>query len=1075
MNLSIMNNVASLTAYTALSASNANLAKSIGRLSTGLRINSAADDPSGLAISERFQTQINGLNRASMNAQDGISMMQLAEGAMNETQSMLQRMRELALQAANGTLTASDRVQVQSEVDQLKQEIDRIAQSTEFNTRQLLNGDGSGIWSTDTPNNLTASLTGQVQEGNYRIIVQASATGTNDVWKSEVMQLSKPVSADQNSMRVGVSNTNGNMLSTATMTLDDTLLNKSESFSYKFLQGQAAEIEGQTGIQAALTAAGIDLNICATTSGFQANASTMEVMTNSVTVTGGASLTGTESVYFAQDSSFNVSTGGATLVANFKAGTYSLAEVQTALETATSGLFSITWAPNLNPAGGYFLQLSAVAAVPYTITVCGSTTEALGIGGGTLAVSSVLTGSQNSENANLFRITATNNVGNFDSAASTMSFDVFGNGHSATISFDAWKNIISSTGVFSGTSSISSIVFGENDVLNTINSALATNAIGYRAQIDSNHVLSFVATTADGTLAPTSLTINNMKSADSGTLSLTAIGITAGSFTGVGNNKIVFSVNQSTVYTASLASTTYSASTTGMNKLAADLETAMNNAIEAGSGTQDNLVDVAYDTTAQNFHVISRRVGLQTSATSEVQLFDGAGLASILSSIGLDLNTHALGNNDGISLAVYKGVGSDTPATNIYNRRGLNSAAISWGLGSGTTTISADATLASLGISLNFSSAAAAAGNAGSFSIDVTKVGDLSYIAKADNSLGEIAQFNGILDQPKNITIYANGHSATINFDKATTLNDLQNMIVSAVTSSVDNRGLGLQVDGQPSAQNTVYQHVADYITNTAEGTYVQATGDAAVNGTLLVRSPWAGTDGQITFAANDDVLKAFGFAEIQKPADTTGKDPYYIQVQNAHTGEVLGARRVSSPQAADLIPGVSFKFNPTVDVTTSWNDQTGKFDFTANTDPVSSTLHVVDRSLDLQIGPNVGPEQTVKLNIGSVTTAALGLSNVLMVDPNLASQSVNIIDNAINFISVQRAKLGAVQNRLEHTLNSLASGITNMTSANSSLTDLDMAKGVSEMTKNQILVQAGTAMMAQANHVPEQLLSLLK
>ncbi|MBF0527402.1 MAG: hypothetical protein HQK56_20155, partial [Deltaproteobacteria bacterium] len=930
-----------------------------GRLSTGLRINSAADDPSGLAISERFQTQINGLNRASMNAQDGISMMQLAEGAMNETQSMLQRMRELALQAANGTLTAADRVQVQSEVDQLKQEIDRISQSTEFNTRQLLNGDGSGIWSTDSPNILTASLTGQVKEGNYRITVQASATGTNDVWKSEVMQLSKPVAADQNSMRVGVNNTNGNMLSTASMSIDDTLLNKSVSYSYKFLQGQAAEIEGHTATGTT------DLSVCATTTGLQANASVVNTAADT-TVAGVANITSTQSVYFAQDSAFIVSAGGQDLTAKFKAGTYSLAEVETAIETATSGLFTVRWTANAGPAGGYFLRLTANAAVAYNVVVCGSMTDSLGIGGGILAVSSVLTGSQNSELANLFRITATNNVGNFDSSATTMSFDIFGNGHSATISFDAWKNVISSTGVFSGTSSISSIVFGENDILDRINSGLATNAIGFRAQIDSSHVLSFVATTADGTLAPTSMTIKNIVSADSGTLSLTAIGIIAGAFTGAGNNKIVFSVNQSGVYTASLPSGVYSGSNTGMTKLATDLETAMNNAIVAGSGAQDNLVNVVYDTTAQNFHVISRVVGLQTSATSEVQLFDGAGLASILTSVGLDLNTHALGNNDGISLAIYNGVGTDTLATNIYNRRGLNSAAISWGLGSGTTTVSADATLASMGISLNFSSAAAVAGNAGNFTIDVTKVGDLSYLAKGSNSLGEIAQFSGILDQPKDITIYANGHNATIHFDKATTLNDLQNMIVSAVTSSVNNRGLGLQIDGAPSAQNTVYQHVADYITNTAEGTYRQAMGDAAVDGTLLVRSPWAGPDGQIVFAADDNVLKAFGFAEIQKPIDATGKDPYYIQIQNAHTGELLGARRVSSPQAADLIPGVSFKFNPTVDVTTSWNAQTGKFDFTANTNPVSSTLHVVDRSLTLQIGPNVGTEQTVKLNIGS-------------------------------------------------------------------------------------------------------------
>ncbi|MBF0496405.1 MAG: hypothetical protein HQK58_07485, partial [Deltaproteobacteria bacterium] len=672
MNLSIMNNAAALTAYTALSASNANLAKSIGRLSTGLRINSAADDPSGLAISERFQTQINGLNRASMNAQDGISMMQLAEGAMNETQSMLQRMRELALQAANGTLTASDRVQVQSEVDQLKQEIDRIAQSTEFNTRQLLNGDGSGIWSTDSPNILTASLTGQVQQGNYRITVQASATGTNDVWKSTIMQLTTPVAADHNSMRVGVNNTNGNMLSTASISIDDTLLNKSVSYSYKFLQGQAAEIIGQTGVMTGL--AGNDLAICATISGFQCG------------VAGTASAY--QTVYFSADSSIDISSAAATHhIVNFKAGTYPQNEITTALQTAGVGNLNVVWCANHSPAGGDFLVLSSTAGANFSITVCGATTGALGIGAGTLAPNTTVIGSQNSEDGHVFRISASAANNGFSLASGFMTFDIIGNGHSATITFNALKNVLSGA---STNSSVRTVAFSEGEVLNTINSALETKAIGVRAQIGSDHQLTFVTTTADGTLRPANFIITNIRKAFLGTMSLSSIGIQAGTFAGIGNNKVVFSVNQSTVYTASLPTNVYSGTKTGMIKLAADLQTAMDAAVIAGGGSQANEVNVTYDSAAQSFHMISRRVGLNTSAVSEVQLFDGAGMASILSSIGLDLNTHALGNNDGISLAIYNGVGTNTLATNIYNRRGINSGALSWNLTSAnkTTTIS---------------------------------------------------------------------------------------------------------------------------------------------------------------------------------------------------------------------------------------------------------------------------------------------------------------------------------------------------------------------------------------------------
>ena len=145
MALRIYQNVMSLNAQRNLGISQVALSKSIERLSSGLRINHAADDASGLAISEKLRGQIAGLKRAGMNAQDGISMLQTAEGALGEVSNMLSRMRELAVQAANGTYTSNDRVEIQKEVDQLKDEIDRISTSTEFNTKKLLNGDGTAL------------------------------------------------------------------------------------------------------------------------------------------------------------------------------------------------------------------------------------------------------------------------------------------------------------------------------------------------------------------------------------------------------------------------------------------------------------------------------------------------------------------------------------------------------------------------------------------------------------------------------------------------------------------------------------------------------------------------------------------------------------------------------------------------------------------------------------------------------------------------------------------------------------------------------------------------------------------
>ena len=137
----INHNIASLNTYRQLSANSANSQKSIEKLSSGLRINRAGDDAAGLAISEKMRGQIRGLEQSSRNAQDGISLIQTAEGALNETHSILQRMRELAVQSANDTNNNTDRGEIQKEIDQLRSEINRISTDTEFNTKKLLNGD----------------------------------------------------------------------------------------------------------------------------------------------------------------------------------------------------------------------------------------------------------------------------------------------------------------------------------------------------------------------------------------------------------------------------------------------------------------------------------------------------------------------------------------------------------------------------------------------------------------------------------------------------------------------------------------------------------------------------------------------------------------------------------------------------------------------------------------------------------------------------------------------------------------------------------------------------------------------
>jgi len=194
----IYHNIPALFAYNAVNSTNNALQKSINKLSTGLRINSAADDAAGLAISEKMRAQVRGLDQAVSNSQDGISMIQTAEGALNETHSILQRMRELSVQSANDTLTSQDRSYIQLEVDQLKEEISRISSTTQFNKKKLLDGSASALWSSDNLDTKafirgalrTIDQFGQKSsaEGNFIIRISANP-GDAQIQKSDVFKV----------------------------------------------------------------------------------------------------------------------------------------------------------------------------------------------------------------------------------------------------------------------------------------------------------------------------------------------------------------------------------------------------------------------------------------------------------------------------------------------------------------------------------------------------------------------------------------------------------------------------------------------------------------------------------------------------------------------------------------------------------------------------------------------------------------------------------------------------------------------------------------------------------------------
>jgi flagellin len=203
----INHNIAAMNTYRQLTTNNASTGKSLEKLSSGLRINRAGDDAAGLAISEKMRAQIRGLDQANRNSQDAISLIQTAEGAMSETHSILQRMRELAVQSANDTNQNTDRDTIQKEINQLTSEINRIGNTTEFNTKKLLNGErantfqvtGSSFSGGATSASLlggTATLAGSLSSGTYSLeITKSVASGAAVVTTAGVNNAGAAISA----------------------------------------------------------------------------------------------------------------------------------------------------------------------------------------------------------------------------------------------------------------------------------------------------------------------------------------------------------------------------------------------------------------------------------------------------------------------------------------------------------------------------------------------------------------------------------------------------------------------------------------------------------------------------------------------------------------------------------------------------------------------------------------------------------------------------------------------------------------------------------------------------------------
>lgn len=328
------------------------------------------------------------------------------------------------------------------------------------------------------------------------------------------------------------------------------------------------------------------------------------------------------------------------------------------------------------------------------------------------------------------------------------------------------------------------------------------------------------------------------------------------------------------------------------------------------------------------------------------------------------------------------------------------------------------------------------------------------------------ANGNFILERPKTITlVQGNGTKVNVVLTSADTIDTLKEKINTAIKLTPP-KGLGQSeiVGGPPNDEKFV-----SYVT----GASAQDSGFETVPGTFIIRSAMPGKDGEINIVGDDSVMTALSLMTLQNAES----NKFTVTVTDAHDPSNIIASDVvitDNNLVGIVHENVDVQFSATTGLTASWDDNTKNFELTGGAANQEETfIHLADNSMIFQVGAN--QQQDVMAAIGDMSVRALGIENIQVASNYLCNQALAKIDEAIGRVSAERSKLGAIQNRLDHTYNNLTVTAENLTAAESRIRDVDMAQEMLNFTKYNILSQASTAMLAQANQLPQSVLQLLR
>jgi len=1005
MALVVNTNVSSLVAQKNLGASQAKLDTAMERLSSGSRINSASDDAAGLAIASRMESQVRGLNQAVRNANDGISLAQTAEGAMEEITSMLQRMRELSVQASSGINTAEDLSSINSEITALKTEIDRVSSTTTFNGLTLLDG----------------SFSKNIQIGNLAgqsINIGLQNLGTNTLGKQGGVTNAQAVTS---SSFTGTAAT----ATKSTMTFES---NDTYNFALTLggLKASAADTYtfNVSGDVASGSAKGIVDAI---------NAALREIPAVGTTVSD--TLKGTAIVASAADS-IRATYNGKTVT----------------IENLTGGIVKVE-------AGTYDTQATPVKAG--NISSSGSNVLFSSVVGGSGTNNNLTLGTngfQATELVNNGPVTVST-VGGTAATPATMKLQlgttadptVVGDGVTAgdrmhlIITTDDGESLDLDTGTINGATA--------EDLVTELQAALATsgNTKYTIAQDGSNHA--FIITRADG---------KNFNVHTGGNLSLATA------------NAAVYEVatNAATIGTKIYSENAAS----GVSALELTLgdnafDEALTSAVADADSFTFKLTDEDGSSVTVQTGVITTSSAANIVAAMNTALANaGAGGAAATSGYKVAASTVDATNNLTISnmdgkeftfeLTALDGPGSEGIFEEQANRVVGSSAstARSSQMGEvavpGTATTPESKSIMYLDLLANDTYTVKGAGVTGSTIDSASKTAALTLTY--DGTASSLETAAGLLQARLNAIV-----KSGVTYDFAVTVDQGRMKIVENngnkfALTDFTSAGSGRAAASVASGQNVSGSASSVLLDDTTYATSAQTS----AAGTVGV------TDIDMTFSGDD----TYSFT-ISDGTATAVVNPTAVDI-TLDGSDILSAINVAL--ASSGLDDV---------VTATAADVAGV--------PVVTLKHALGSEIKVDNFVSIG-SQTVKVEAGDVGAgdktsgvsvflddngggSSESLTAVSAASSSAASSSIEIIDRAISDITAQRGDLGAIQNRLGHTINNLSNISVNTAAAQSRIEDADYAVEAANLAKAQIMQQAGTAMLAQANAMQQTVLSLLQ